>query len=367
MRHHGSLPLLAALLIAAGAPAAAGARTFTVNDAGADCASDADFTTIQAAVDAAPAGRVTRIHVCPGTYAEHVLVQGFARLTLEGESGARIVPPPVLASDTIVRVIDSGKVTIHGFSIDGDGRFTGAGIYAYGIYVADTSAIIEDNEIVGIRPEPFASSFAHAIGAVDNDPLDPDRVVLKIRDNVLEGYGQTGIDISAAASVRIERNTFAGRGPTDLESQLGVILREVPRGRVSGNHFSGHWFTPSRGAVGLYLEESSRMRVDRNDFTDDYEAISIYGAAHRNRATRNAVFGAAFGLTVDGDGTAERNVLSGNTVNGAGGMGVTAVTVGGATGTSVSGNAMAGFVAFFDDVAVMTRFAGNTCDGSACP
>jgi hypothetical protein len=366
MRHHGSLPLLAALLIAAGAPAAADARTFTVNDAGADCASDADFTTIQAAVDAAPAARVTRIHVCPGTYAEHVLVQGFARLTLEGEPGARIVPPPALASDTIVRVIDSGKVTIRGFSIDGDGRFTGSGFSMYGIYLGNTSAIIEDNQIVGIRPEPFASNSGHAIHAFDDDPLDPDRVTLKIRDNVLEGYGQIGVDVSDAASVRIERNTFTGYGPTDLESQLGVILRQIPRGLVAGNHFSGHWFTPFRAAVGLYLEESSRVRVDRNDFTDDYEAIKFYGAAHRNRATRNAVFGAAFGLTVDGT-AAERNVLSRNTVNGAGGMGVTAVTVSGATDTTVTGNAMAGFVAFIDDVAVMTRFAGNTCDGNACP
>jgi nitrous oxidase accessory protein NosD len=364
MTLHPALALL--VLLSAGLPAAAGGRTFTVNDAGADCASTADFTTIQAAVDAAPAAHVTRIHVCPGTYAEHVLVQGFARLTLEGEPGARIVPPPVLGSDSIVRAIDSGKVAVRGFSIDGDGRFTGSGIYAYGIYVADTSAIIENNEVVGIRPEPFAASFTHAIGAVDNDPLDTDRVVLKIRDNVLEGYGQMGIDISAAASVRIERNTFTGRGPTDLESQVGVILREVPRGRVSGNHFSGHWFTPFRAAVGLYLEESSRVRVDRNDFTDDYEAIKIYGAAFRNRATRNAVFGAAFGLTVDGAG-AERNVLSGNTVNGAGGTGVTAVTISGATDTTVTGNAMAGFAGFFDDVAVMTRYAGNTCDGNACP
>jgi hypothetical protein len=362
MRHAISAAFLSALLAAG-----ASARTFYVNDAGADCPATADFVTIQAAIDAAPAARVTRIHVCPGTYAEHILVESFARLTLEGEPGTVLVPPAVPTSSSIVRVLDSGKVTVRGFVIDGDGRFTGAGIFAYGIYVSDTSVTIEDNEIADIRPEPLAPSFTHAIHVVDDDPLDRDRVVLKIRNNVIHGYGQMGLDVSDAASLRLEGNTFTGAGPTDVESQLGAILRDVARARVAGNHFSDHWFTPYRAAAGLYLEGSSRVQIDGNDFTGDYEAITMNGPASRNRATRNVVSGAAFGLSVDGSEPSERNVLSRNTVSGAGGMGVTAVTVGGATGTSVSGNTLTGFATFFDDFGNETRFTGNTCDGNNCP
>ena len=365
MRHIRAFAWLAALLLAV-TPVAAGARTFVVNDAGADCDDTADFTTIQAAIDAAPAARITRVHVCPGTYAEHVVVEGFARLTLEGDPGARIEPPAVPTSPSIVRIVGPGKVTLRGFQIDGAGRFTGGGA-AYGVNVIDASGTIEGNEILGIRPEPFVANLAHAINAVDNDPLDRERVVLKIRNNVLDGYGQIGIDVSDTASLRIEGNTFAGVGPTDVVSQLGVILRGVDRARVSGNHFSGHWFTPFRQAVGLYLEESSRVRIDRNDFTGDYEAISMNGAVSRNRATQNVVSGAAFGLTVAGSGVSERNVLSGNTVSGDGGVGVTAVTVGGATGTTVSGNTLTGFATFFDDFATDTRLSRNTCDGNSCP
>jgi parallel beta-helix repeat protein len=305
--------------------------------------------------------RANRIRVCSGTYAEHVVIEGFARLTLEGEEGARIEPPDPPTDPAIVRIAGPGKVTLRGFKIDGAGRFTGT---AYGVSMADASGTIENNQILGIRPTPFAASTAHAIDAFDNDPLDANRVVLKIRNNVLEGYGQIGIDVSDAAALKIEGNTFTGAGPTDVVSQLGVILRDVARARVTGNHFSGHWFTPFRQAVALYLEGSSRVRVEGNDFTGDYEAISINDVASRNRLSRNVVTGAAYGISVGGTG--ERNVVSRNTVSGDGGMGVTAVTIG-ATATSVSGNALTGFTSFFDDAGTETRFDRNTCDGSACP
>jgi parallel beta-helix repeat protein len=363
MRHTRASAWLAALLLAV-APATAGARTLYVNDGGADCAFTADFTTIQAALAAAPMERAKRIRVCAGTYAEHVVIEGFARLALEGEEGARIEPPDPPTASAIVRIVGPGKVTLRGFKIDGAGRFTGAGITAYGVSVVDASGTIENNEVLGIRPTPFAASFSHAIHVVDNDPLDAARVVLKIRNNLLEGYGQIGIDASDAASLKIEGNTFTGAGPTDVNSQLGVILRGVARARVAGNHFSGHWYTPFRQAVGLYLEGSSRVRVEGNDFTGDYEAISINDAASRNRLSRNVVTGAVFGLSVDGTG--ERNVVSRNTVSGDGGMGVTAVTIG-ATATSVSGNTLTGFTTYFDDIGTETRFGRNLCDGNACP
>lgn len=360
MRYTRASAWLAALLLAV-APAAAGARTLYVNDGGADCDFTADFTTIQAAIAAAPMERARRIRVCAGTYAEHIVIEGFARLTLEGEEGARIEPPDPPTEPAIVRIVGPGKVTLRGFKIDGAGRFTGT---AYGVLVADASGTIESNEILGIRPEPFVASTAHAIEAFDNDPLDTNRMVLKIRNNLLEGYGQIGIDASDAAALKIEGNTFTGAGPTDVVPQLGVILRGVARARVAGNHFSGHWFTPFRQAVGLYLEGSSRVRVERNDFTGDYEAISINDVASRNRLSRNVVTGAVFGLSVDGTG--ERNVVALNTVSGDGGMGVTAVTIG-ATATSVTGNTLTGFTTFFDDIGAETRLGRNTCDGSTCP
>jgi hypothetical protein len=63
------------------------------------CGGSPAFPTIQAAVTAAPSGSMVRI--CPGTYAEQVVVT--KPLTLRGlqsggSSGAVIVPPPSLAA-----------------------------------------------------------------------------------------------------------------------------------------------------------------------------------------------------------------------------------------------------------------------------
>ena len=67
-----SAALAAGMLVIASAPAfAAAPPTVIVDDDRIQCA-HADFTTIQAAVDAAPTGALVR--VCPGRYEESVTV-----------------------------------------------------------------------------------------------------------------------------------------------------------------------------------------------------------------------------------------------------------------------------------------------------
>ena len=362
----GPRGVLAALLFAA-APAA-GARTLVVNDAGADCSLPAGYTTIQAAVDAATAERATRVHVCPGTYGELVHVDGFRRLTLEADPGARIEPPGPLSNGAIVEVVDSRKVEVRGFEIDGAGRFSGAGIFVYGVLFRDSSGSIEGNTITGIRPEPFAASFAHAIHVVDTDPGDAVPVKIRIRGNLLEDYGQMAMDVADAVSVRIEDNVMLGRGPIS-ELQLGAILRQAARGRVSGNVISGHWYTTFRAASGLVLENSSRVRVERNSFDANDEAVSIDGPVHRNRVANNDVTGARFGVSLEGlaDEPAEGNEVTGNRIGAAPGMGVTGVEISNASRTRVSGNDATGFATFVDDLGTDTKLSKNTCDGVPCP
>jgi nitrous oxidase accessory protein NosD len=362
---------LAAALLALPALALAGS-TLYVNDGGADCAFAATHATIQAAVDAAPAARATKIHVCPGTYSELVTIAGFRKLTLEGEPGTTVRPPGPAGSVSILRVEDSRKVILRGLAVDGDLRFTGMGIFASGIRFADSSGRIEGCSIFRIRPEPLAASFSHAIDVFDNDPLDEVPVRIVIRDNDLGDYGSIGIDVSAAAKVTIVDNVLTGRGPTMVEPQIGIILREAARGRVASNTIDLHWFTPFRAASGLDLEGSSRIRVEHNSFTGDYDAIEVEGsaaAARRNRITGNDISGAEFGISIEGNAgaPAEANQVVGNRV-GASASGVTGITISGdAFDTRVKGNAVLGFAAAFDDAGSGTRYRGNTCDGVPCP
>ena len=367
LRPHARTLLAAVLLILVGSPA--GARTLTVNDAGADCAVPADHTTIQAAVAAAAAGGVTRIHVCPGSYAELVRIQGFRRLTLEADPGALVVPPGPVATGGIIEVVDSRRVDVRGFALDGAGQFSGPSLYVYGVYYRDSSGTIEGNTISGIRPEPLEQSFAHAIQVLDADPTDDTAVKIRIRGNQLQGYGQMGIEVSDAVSVRIEDNILVGIGPTASTAQLGAIVRGASRGRIVGNEVGAHWYTPFRAATGVYLENSSRIRVEGNTLDANYEAIYVSGDAHKNRIADNDVTGSLYGLSIDGLAAtpAERNQVTGNRIGAAGGTGDTALTVNNAARTRISRNATTGFGAFLDDTGTETKVSKNTCDGVPCP
>jgi len=84
MRLLAAATLIAALIALAGPPAlAAPPPTLVVDDDRAQCA-QADFGSIQAAVDEAPSGGLVR--VCPGRYEEHVTID--KALTLKGQPNA---------------------------------------------------------------------------------------------------------------------------------------------------------------------------------------------------------------------------------------------------------------------------------------
>ena len=239
----------------------------------------------------------------------------------------------------------------------------------YGIYYRYSSGTIEGNTITGIRPDPLEASFAHAIEVLDTDPADDVEVKVRIRGNELAGYGQMGIEVSDAASVRVEDNVLLGIGPTVTINQLGVMLRRAARGRVVGNEIRGHWYATFRSSTGLYLEHASRVRVERNVLDANYEAVYVSGSAHRNRIADNDVTGSLYGFTVDGlaDAPAERNELTGNRIGGPPGTAATAVSIVNAERTRVSRNETAGFASFLDDTGVETKVSNNSCDGAPCP
>lgn len=355
-----------ALLLAA--PRGAAAATLYVNDAGADCAFPAAYTTIQAAVEAAALGGAKRIHVCPGDYAELVSVDGFGKLTLEAEPGVTLRPPGPVGSSTLLEVRDSRKVVVRGFTLDGDGQFSGAGIFARGIAFVDSSGAIEGNTILGIRPEPFVASFAHAIHVTDNDG----DVRITIRGNTLGGYGQLGMDVTAR-SVKILDNVLTGDGPTDVIPQGGIILREIQAGRVADNVVDAHWYTPFRAATGIYLGESMRVRVERNTLNDDYEGISARSStlpSSRNTISNNDVLGAQYGIAVGGEAAApaEGNRITGNRIGGVGGGGAKGIEIGtDSLSTRVSGNQIDAFAELVDDAGTGTKLKKNLCGGVPCP
>jgi len=123
------------------------------------CKSGKSFTTIQAAVNAAPSG--STIEICPGTYPEQVMIVG-KTLTLtgvlSGTSNAAVLVPPsggLIANGSHIGggavavqifVQSSTGVTISHLTVDGIGNaLLGCGTDPIGIYYQNSSGRISDS------------------------------------------------------------------------------------------------------------------------------------------------------------------------------------------------------------------------------
>src|SRR4051794_1655212 len=82
------------------------------------CASGCDFTTIQAAVDAANPGDT--VSVQPGTYVEDVLIG--KSLTLQGASSANTIISGAKGGDTATVRVSTTGVVVDGFGITREGN-----------------------------------------------------------------------------------------------------------------------------------------------------------------------------------------------------------------------------------------------------
>lgn len=114
-------------------------KTWTVDDSGG-----ADFTSIQAAIDAATSGDA--IYVYAGAYVENVVVN--KQLTLEGE-GVDAVTVTNHTSDSPVFNVTADYVNISGFTVTGATGYY-AGIYLGGVEhcnIASNNALINHNGI----------------------------------------------------------------------------------------------------------------------------------------------------------------------------------------------------------------------------
>jgi hypothetical protein len=161
------------------------------------------YTTIQSAVQAAPEDAT--VLVCPGTYAEQVVITTPLTLkgvsvpplnnpTIIGPSGGLIIGPiqPVTRGAASFIAVDTGgtpgPVNIQGIVIDGQSecQIRGSGEFA-GILYLSTSGTIRDSVIQ--RMDPSCGSTSGIL--VENDDSRPMTVTAKnnVIRNIAGGYG----------------------------------------------------------------------------------------------------------------------------------------------------------------------------------
>ena len=238
---------------------------------------DAQFSTIQAAVDAASRGTVIRI--CKGTYPEQVSIK--KPLSLHGESGVVIEP--------------------RGVTQNAAGSASGQPIAAI-ILVAETTGVdIRDvivdgtkNGLVECAPDLIGVLYQNASGeirrvAVRNMLLSPNAngcqsgsailiqsggggmSVVDVEENSIHDYQKNGITANEMhTEARIENNVVTGVGPTAGAAQNGIQMGFGAEGSISSNSVANHIWSPCVSlscdfkAVDILVIQSDGVSVEQN-------------------------------------------------------------------------------------------------------
>jgi len=250
---------LAIPLLLASAGTAAGAR-WIVDDS---CGTGVDYTTIQAAVDAASAGDT--IEVASGTYHENVDV--YKQLTLIGDGADVVTVEAADASDHVFEVTVD-RVNISGFAVTGATKsYSSAGIYLSGADHCNISNNIASNNSVGIYIG-YSSNNTLSNNNCSNNGCYDICIVWRSSSNMLQN--NTG-DICLSHS---SNNTLSNNNCSNKDD--GIFLDWSSNNTLVNNTVNSNNF-------GIHLLSSSNNTLTDNTFIDNGLVVSnSYGNIVKN-------------------------------------------------------------------------------------
>jgi parallel beta-helix repeat protein len=296
------------------------------------CTNLAYYPTIQQAVNSVPVN--STIKICPGTYAEQVVINKSMTLTgvsstgISG-SGASGADNPVIVSPAggvvanssdlyngspiaaqIVVVTPAGatsqtKVTLDYIAVDGsNNQLASCGTDLVGIYYQNASGTI--NQTATRFQELSQNYFGCQQGLaifVESGYGTGGTAVVTIENNSVHDYDKNGITADGSGTVAtITGNYVVGIGATPLTAQNGIQVSYGATGSVKNNTVTDDvYISPDGGpyysATGILLYDSGTvstgLTVSGNTVSSSQGGIVTYG---------------------DSSGTADNNVISSNKV-----------------------------------------------------
>ena len=271
-------------------------------DDGADCP-NAEYPTIQSAVDAAPPGAA--IKVCRGTYVEQVTIPaGKDDLVLFSEAAFQAVvkaPAVMVEPKAIIHVNGARDVTIRHFTIAGPGGGPCDSL-RFGVRVDNGgSATITHNHITDIRDTPF-SGCQNGVGVLIGRNFENTVGSGVVVHNLIDRYQKGGVVVDgtfagAQSQAEVAYNDIVGAGVSQIIAQNGVqisrnAVADVHHNRISLNNFGPLSFV-SEGI--LLFQENAASTVHHNySFLND-DGIGLFGSrgteVSHNRVERNDLDG----------------------------------------------------------------------------
>lgn len=319
------------------------------------------YSTIGAAVAATVPGAT--ISVCPGTYAEQVVINKNLTLTgiKSGTNDAAVVVPPAggMAANGLdifgnpvaaqFFVASTGNVTIKNLTVDGTGNNLAGcgGPTLEGIYYQNTSGTITENTVRNQYQTDFANFGGCQNGLAINVESNANSFTDTISNNSVRAYQKNGITATGAAvgngspgpAVTITGNYIVGLGATALNWPLsgaaenGVQVGFGATGKVTLNTVNDNIWAQDptdpcpvcNGASGILVYASSGISVTNNAVgSAQFGIVTVsdptYGAADNSIITGNKVAGTQLLDAIDA--CSSGNIVKSNVIYGSAQSGV---------------------------------------------
>jgi nitrous oxidase accessory protein NosD len=352
------LSLAFAITAAAGASAA---TLYVSNSApvvahGASCAQP-DFNKVQAAITAG--GANAKISVCPGTYTEQLSITKPVKLSAASGPGTATVAMPstpivsTMECNTVqsepqldeVSICALGTVTITGLDVEaivplacGDGL---NGIFVGEGTLKATNVVVNGASTSRNEDKGCQHGIAIAVGSIE--PTEDAHAILK--GITVFGYEKNGPTVSGVGStMSVENSTVTGEGPSPYIAQNGIQVAFGAEGTVKSTTVTGNECSlpevcsssnlEDQGTGVLFYEAEvgssvSSSTLEDNDIGAYYDSTSaMQPAAPEVTFTKDVLTSNRYEGFVLEQGKA---LLSKDTINGSGDVGIDLVQYEGQT------------------------------------
>jgi hypothetical protein len=241
-----------------GAASASAATLYVSNTTpvlgGRSCAQP-DYSSIQAAITAGGSG--ARISVCPGTYTEQLAITKAAKLSAASGAGTATVAMPAAPKasptscdtsepepqlDAISICAPGAVVSITGINVEAVVPLSGCGDGLNGIFVGEgtltaTNVVVDGASTTLDEDKGCQHGVAINVGSID--PTEVGHAVLK--DVTVFGYEKNGPTVSGAGStMSVTASKVTGEGPSPYIAQNGIQVAFGGEGTIKSTTVSGN-------------------------------------------------------------------------------------------------------------------------------